>query len=240
MVGGYPANQRRDSGSTAIELNSYPYTPNPRHTEHRPYPEDDRESIRTAVVPFSHSDEENLLYGKGSATSVDRSRHGGPRTPSPTPSELKELQSGAINWDAMKSWRYWIRREWFCESPDFHPRAHELTELRRVLCCDYHSSGYHDPGVSLSQADCPLVDSGGGMVTRVSVGVYDTRDAISPTPFLSTTGGWLVPIAVLFVISFPPLFGHEIIAILCGLVWGFWIGFGIVSAGTLAGEIGNF
>ncbi|KAF9267179.1 hypothetical protein L218DRAFT_856319, partial [Marasmius fiardii PR-910] len=52
--------------------------------------------------------------------------------------------------------------------------------------------------------------------------------------------GWVVPILILFVISFPPLFGHEIVAILCGLVWGLWVGFGIVAAGTLLGEIGNF
>ncbi|KII84780.1 hypothetical protein PLICRDRAFT_146272 [Plicaturopsis crispa FD-325 SS-3] len=52
--------------------------------------------------------------------------------------------------------------------------------------------------------------------------------------------GWLIPIGILFVISFPPLFGHEIVAILCGLVWGLWIGFAIVCAGTLLGEIGNF
>ncbi|KAJ7038592.1 snare associated Golgi protein-domain-containing protein, partial [Mycena alexandri] len=52
--------------------------------------------------------------------------------------------------------------------------------------------------------------------------------------------GYLVPIGVLFVISFPPLFGHEIVAILCGLVWGLWIGFAIVSAGTFIGEVGNF
>ncbi|PBK98541.1 hypothetical protein ARMGADRAFT_580197 [Armillaria gallica] len=52
--------------------------------------------------------------------------------------------------------------------------------------------------------------------------------------------GWLVPIGILFVLSFPPLFGHEIVAVLCGLVWGLWIGFGIVAAGTLLGEIGNF
>lgn len=52
--------------------------------------------------------------------------------------------------------------------------------------------------------------------------------------------GWLVPIAILFVISFPPLFGHEIVAILCGLVWGLWIGFAIVCAGTFIGEVGNF
>ncbi|WOO83356.1 Golgi apparatus membrane protein TVP38 [Vanrija pseudolonga] len=53
-------------------------------------------------------------------------------------------------------------------------------------------------------------------------------------------GGWAIPIAVLFIISFPPLFGHEIVAVLCGVVWGLWIGFGIVCAGTFIGEIGNY
>ncbi len=36
------------------------------------------------------------------------------------------------------------------------------------------------------------------------------------------------------------MFGHEIVAILCGVVWGLWIGFAIVAAGTLLGELGNF
>jgi uncharacterized membrane protein YdjX (TVP38/TMEM64 family) len=75
----------------------------------------------------------------------------------------------------------------------------------------------------------------------------------------------------MFIISFPPLFGHEvslegaglaasggpsgraaaqlqrhghrlrqIVAIICGIVWGLWAGFGIVAAGTLAGEVGNY
>ncbi|THH05917.1 hypothetical protein EW145_g4446 [Phellinidium pouzarii] len=52
--------------------------------------------------------------------------------------------------------------------------------------------------------------------------------------------GWLIPIAVLFIISFPPLAGQEIVAILCGVVWGLWVGFAIVSAGTFLGELGNF
>lgn len=52
--------------------------------------------------------------------------------------------------------------------------------------------------------------------------------------------GWLIPIAMFFVISFPPLFGHEILAILCGLVWGAWVGFAITAAGTFIGEIANF
>ncbi|KAJ9476902.1 Golgi apparatus membrane protein TVP38 [Pseudozyma hubeiensis] len=52
--------------------------------------------------------------------------------------------------------------------------------------------------------------------------------------------GWIIPVAILFIISFPPLFGHEIVLILVGLVYGIWIGFGIASLGTLLGEIGNF
>ncbi|CAK5277975.1 unnamed protein product [Mycena citricolor] len=53
-------------------------------------------------------------------------------------------------------------------------------------------------------------------------------------------GGWLVPIAVLIVLSFPPLFGHEVVAMLCGLVWGIGVGFALVAAGTLLGEIGTY
>jgi uncharacterized membrane protein YdjX (TVP38/TMEM64 family) len=45
---------------------------------------------------------------------------------------------------------------------------------------------------------------------------------------------------ILIALSFPPLFGHEIIAILCGVVWGLWVGFGIVAAGTFFGEIGTY
>ncbi|KZT28754.1 hypothetical protein NEOLEDRAFT_1057860 [Neolentinus lepideus HHB14362 ss-1] len=52
--------------------------------------------------------------------------------------------------------------------------------------------------------------------------------------------GFLIPIAIFFVISFPPLFGQEILAVLCGLVWGLGPGFAIVAAGTLLGEWGNF
>ncbi|KAF2629050.1 hypothetical protein BU25DRAFT_390076 [Macroventuria anomochaeta] len=52
--------------------------------------------------------------------------------------------------------------------------------------------------------------------------------------------GWLIPVAILVVISFPPLFGHEIIALLCGVVYGLWIGFAVVAAGTFIGEIGTW
>lgn len=56
----------------------------------------------------------------------------------------------------------------------------------------------------------------------------------------SVAWGWIIPVVVLFVISFPPLFGHEIVGVLCGVVYGLWIGFAILSLGTLLGELGNF
>ncbi|PWN50467.1 hypothetical protein IE53DRAFT_362357 [Violaceomyces palustris] len=59
--------------------------------------------------------------------------------------------------------------------------------------------------------------------------------------------GWVIPVAILFILNppvsspaFPPLFGHEIVIILCGVVYGLWVGFGIACLGTLLGEIGNF
>lgn len=36
------------------------------------------------------------------------------RTPSPTPSEAKELTTGALDWKQIMNWRFWIRREWLC------------------------------------------------------------------------------------------------------------------------------
>jgi len=52
--------------------------------------------------------------------------------------------------------------------------------------------------------------------------------------------GWLIPVAILFVISFPPLFGQEIVALMCGVVWGAGIGFAIVCLGSFLGELANF
>ncbi|KAJ9090890.1 hypothetical protein QFC20_007795 [Naganishia adeliensis] len=58
--------------------------------------------------------------------------------------------------------------------------------------------------------------------------------------FRALKGGWAIPIAIIFVLSFPPLFGNEIVLILVGVVWGLGEGFGIAAAGTILGEIANF
>lgn len=60
------------------------------------------------------------------------------------------------------------------------------------------------------------------------------------TPFAKKVrdipAGWLIFVAVLFIISFPPLFGHEMVALLAGVVYGLWMGFAVVAAGTFVGE----
>jgi uncharacterized membrane protein YdjX (TVP38/TMEM64 family) len=126
------------------------------------------------------------------------------RTPSPTPSEMKELETGAVNWRSLSTRKFWFRKEWIVY----------YIILAVIL-----------------------------VITSLTI-IFHTQIVNWLTPATrwlhGLTAGWLVPIAVLFVISFPPLFGHEIVAVLCGLVWGLWIGFAIVSAGTFLGEVGNF
>ncbi|GLB42916.1 putative SNARE associated Golgi protein [Lyophyllum shimeji] len=127
------------------------------------------------------------------------------RTPSPTPSEERELKTGVFDWKTLGHWRFWIRREWL-----WYYVAVIVILVVTALVSIYHKQIVH-------------------WLTPVTRWLKD-----------DLRFGWLVPIGVLFVISFPPLFGHEIVAILCGLVWGLWVGFGIVSAGTFLGEVGNF
>lgn len=147
--------------------------------------------------------------GNGSGVTMDGGpgdlRGGGGRTPSPTPSEQKELaRESMFDWKTMMSWRFWFRREWLW----YYVIGTILVVLSALITI------YHDQIV----------------------------DWLKPAAnwMKDLPAGWLIPIAILFVISFPPLFGHEVVAILCGVVWGLWIGFALVAAGTFLGELGNF
>ncbi|KDQ59612.1 hypothetical protein JAAARDRAFT_626867 [Jaapia argillacea MUCL 33604] len=81
-----------------------------------------------------------------------------------------------------------------------------------------------------------------GLVIAFSIFSNQIVNALHPVIhwMKNLRAGWLIPIAIFIIISFPPLFGHEILAILCGLVWGLGIGIAIVTAGVLLGEIANF
>ncbi|KAL8286667.1 hypothetical protein RQP46_004195 [Phenoliferia psychrophenolica] len=67
-------------------------------------------------------------------------------------------------------------------------------------------------------------------------------DAIEPhkAAILNFPASWVFPILILVVLSFPPLFGHEVVHIIIGLIWGFWKGFLITSAGVFFGELACF
>jgi len=41
------------------------------------------------------------------------------RTPSPTPSEERELKSGVFDWKTLGNWRFWIRKDRICMLPIF-------------------------------------------------------------------------------------------------------------------------
>ncbi|KAK0502325.1 hypothetical protein EDD18DRAFT_687351 [Armillaria luteobubalina] len=127
------------------------------------------------------------------------------RTPSPTPSEAKQLRTdGLLSGEDARNWRFWFRKEWF-----WYYIALGVILTLTTLMLVFHNQ---------------IID----WLTPFTRWLHDLKF------------GWLVPIGIIFVLSFPPLFGAEIVAVLCGLVWGLWIGFGIVAAGTFLGEVGNF
>lgn len=51
---------------------------------------------------------------------------------------------------------------------------------------------------------------------------------------------WIIPVAILFILSFPPLFGHEIVQLIVGLVYPIGVALGIAIAGAILGEAGCF
>ncbi|KAH8900549.1 hypothetical protein GQ53DRAFT_633129, partial [Thozetella sp. PMI_491] len=51
---------------------------------------------------------------------------------------------------------------------------------------------------------------------------------------------WTIPTVVLIILSFPPLFGHEIVMLFVGLAYPIAVGIGISCAGAILGEAACF
>ncbi|KAJ7358400.1 hypothetical protein DFH08DRAFT_848384 [Mycena albidolilacea] len=81
-----------------------------------------------------------------------------------------------------------------------------------------------------------------GAVVAISLEQKNIVNGLKPmTDWLAShKAGPLIPIALLIILSFPPLFGHEIVATLAGVTWSLPVAFSIVCAGVLLGEIANF
>ncbi|GAA5909017.1 hypothetical protein JCM5296_002111 [Sporobolomyces johnsonii] len=78
-------------------------------------------------------------------------------------------------------------------------------------------------------------------VALVFVAIYRDQIVAKFEPHKAAITGlpasWVIPIAILVLLSFPPLGGHEIVLLVVGLIWGLWVGFGIACAGTFLGEM---
>lgn len=129
------------------------------------------------------------------------------RTPSPTPSERHELETGSIDWKRVWSWRFWFRKEWACSSSTLFLFQKSLLIIKysRVLC---HFSGHYSPrcvNVGVQYSDCKLAYACGNVAKRyVSYPNFSILVEVNSFP-IRFKFGWLVPIAVLFVLSFPPV-----------------------------------
>ncbi|CZR67892.1 uncharacterized protein PAC_17791 [Phialocephala subalpina] len=51
---------------------------------------------------------------------------------------------------------------------------------------------------------------------------------------------WVIPTAILVILSFPPLFGHEIVQLIVGLAYPLGVALGIACAGAVLGEAACF
>ncbi|WVQ96249.1 hypothetical protein IAU59_003353 [Kwoniella sp. CBS 9459] len=144
--------------------------------------------------------------GSGSQLSELGGKEGRPEgwTKEDEEAEREFLSKGLVNWNELRTWRFWFRKEWWY--------WYIIVVVAAVLVA--LMTIYHDDIVNWMQ------------------------------PFANwmkdLPGGWAIPIGIFFVLSFPPLFGQEILAVLVGAVWGLWAGFGITAAGTFLGEVGNF
>lgn len=126
------------------------------------------------------------------------------RTPSPTPSEMAEINAPLYDYSHLKRKEWWLQWRlvpWYILGL--------LLVVGATLITVYHK--------------------------QIVKWLRPAADWMHDLKF-----GYLIPVAIFFVISFPPLFGHEIVAVICGMVWGLGIGFAITCAGTFLGEVGNF
>ncbi|KAJ7334822.1 hypothetical protein DFH08DRAFT_294126 [Mycena albidolilacea] len=81
-----------------------------------------------------------------------------------------------------------------------------------------------------------------GLGILLSVETKNIVHALKPaTDWLHDhTFGPLIPIAIIIILSFPPLFGQELVATVVGVTWDLPKAFAIVAIGTVLGEVANF
>lgn len=94
-----------------------PYPLQPIAAGHHDYPGyppgTNHYSEPTPTIKVQPYDPPQFFASKQAHETIDGNQLRG-RTPSPTPSEQKELNSGVVDWKAMGNWRFWFRKKWLC------------------------------------------------------------------------------------------------------------------------------
>ncbi len=142
------------SNSLAAQYDDYPRH---RHPQEEPWnsPASSPHPYPPAPVqaPYTSANSSVTFVNGDIPNNGNRLPRDATRTPSPTPSEAKELKTGVFSWEVMGKWRFWIRREWLCALSPFTERF--ISDFHsRVLCRAGH---YPRPDCShdtVPQANC--------------------------------------------------------------------------------------
>lgn len=140
-------------------------------------------------------------------------RYAAGRTPSPTPSEVEALTEGFGWMKKMFTWRFWARKDWISMSYLFRlpldlvsgimtdpAFAFSLCRMVYHRRCSSHSYNFD---FRVRQTNRELVNTCWQMGARVcQITCFHHASLIA---FHSLKFGWLIPVAILFIISFPPV-----------------------------------
>ncbi|KAG8755815.1 Tlg2-vesicle protein [Ceratobasidium sp. 428] len=113
--------------------------------------------------------------------------------------------------------------------------AEELKQLDGTIKRAFRKESWKDREFVISFVAIVII-----LAIVIVIAVFQDQIILALTPAAEWVkkqpAGFLIPIAFMIVLSIPPLFGAEIIHLLCGFVYGLGVGFALVCAGTIIGE----
>lgn len=127
-------------------------------------------------------------------------------TPSKEVGQL--IQSFLPSWKEVKSRKFWCRWEVICASlvsSLSYTSLRQFLILNREMCLVAHHPGRDGADYNISQANRRRAHSGHQTATKVGISCLGCSLVFLIPASFSMKVGWLVPIAVLVGISFPPV-----------------------------------
>jgi hypothetical protein len=166
------------------------------------------------ATPYAHSSySSSTVYPptvgdawRGADSRGDKDRGRLARTPSPDPEEAAALaHPGLVDWRGMSRPSYWLRKSWISACPDNLSLSGRADKQHRILYRLCAQRRYRRARRPLPQTDRRLPETCNTISSRVrTVDLSATIRRLIRACF-RTKYGFLIPIAILFVISFPPV-----------------------------------